>query len=1054
MFKRFTALSIKAKLLFSIIPLLFALILVRQYVLLSTLNDNLSMELEERLNHSNELVYSLVTETFTSSLKNYLMGMVDDAVFSLEAVFSAYHRGVIPLETAMRNLRQGLSVREIGESGYFFVLDSEGTVIYHPFDEYEGSNFSSFDFIQNQLEIQEGYLEYSWQNPNESEPQRKAMYTRYFSQMDWIIGITAYRDEFSDIIDFEQIQNSLFKEGTGPDSYFIIQNDGEILLHPTLSGQNIHELKRLSGMIPILEAFKKTRDASGSMDLDLTNPKNGLPSSIRLHYSWIPEYEWVIVSLLPVDDFYKPLNDLNLIITISDLILIIMVSGVLAILLTLILRPLKEFTSGLLKREEFKNTDFRQQGDEVKIASKVFQYYTNQIGMDKIELKKAVEENRLLAEFPYRIKQPVIRINRDCFCNFMNEQARNDLYPFEVGQNISMLLGEEKKGFLSDRVHRPVEMQIMGKPYEIRSTSIPEHKDRYLHFFDLTSVKRLMTLQSVWHHVFDSSIEGITITDEKGNVERINRSFTKITGFEEKDILGKSIKLLKSQRQDKSFFKKMWDSLLETGHWEGKIWNRKRNGEIYLEWLSISGFIDSRTGLQKYMAIFHDISEMYEKEQELEFVHTHDILTKLPSRGLFYDRLNQMVSSSKRTRENCAVIILDLHKFSRINEYIGMTGGDSVLVELSRRLKDSLRLEDTVARLGSDHFGLLLPRLNSNEQSIDIITRLQESLSDSIIIEGKTIKPVVNMGISLYPTDGETAEVLISKANIALNKTKQIKPGRYNFYDSNTQSELSSWAEYEESLKMALEKREFVLQYQPKVKLYNGDLDGFEALIRWDRGEAGFISPGWFIPKLEENGMIVEVGNWIIEEVCSFINKMSGRFPRDFKVGINISAKQFINRGFLDEVSRITKNNGVDPRFIDFEITENIAATEVSKAIETIQKLRNMGFSISIDDFGTGYSSLKYLKELKFNTLKIDKSFVDPLPGDEKSLSIVRSIIDLAKNLGKKIVVEGVETEEQAQLFKALRCDILQGYFFSKPLNEEDALKLASEMADQIKPIV
>ncbi|MBB6481494.1 EAL domain-containing protein [Spirochaeta isovalerica] len=1054
MLRKFANLSIKTKLLLTIIPLLLSLILLRQVFLLRNINNTLSNELESRLNQSNELIYNLVDETFTGSLRNYLRGMIDDAVFSFEAVFKAYLRGSIPFETAMKNLSQGLSNRVVGDSGYFFVMDNQGKIIYHPFEEYIGADFSSLDFIAEQLKVREGYREYVWQNPDEDAPSEKAMYTKSFDTMNWIIGIAAYKEEFPDIIDFEHMGEGLFNKGSGADSFFILNADGEVLLHPTLAGQNIADIGRFRGMMKIFSDYRDDKVLSGSMDLGIADPDTGKNTRFRLSYSWIPVFDWVIVSAMSIDDFYKPLRDLNFIFIFFDFLLLLLVAGSLSILFSFVLKPLKDFTSDLLEQEEFRNKHFRGKGDEVAIASEVFQLYAEQIKSDKIKLKEAVEENRLLADFPYQVKQPVIRFNKDYICNFMNKQAQKELYPLHTGQDILTFLDVESIESLSETDRKPLEKQILGRLYEIRSTSIPQHNDCYLHFYDVTTKRRLSTLQSVWHHVFDTSIEGITITDEKGNVERINRSFTLITGFEEKDILGKSVNMLKSHRQDEKFYKDMWNSLIETGHWEGKIWNRKSNGEIYLEWLSISGFIDNRTGLQKYMAIFHDISEMYEKEQELEFMYTHDILTKLPSRGLFYDRLTQMVSSSKRTQETCAVIILDLHKFSRINEYIGMTGGDTVLVEMSKKLKVTLRQEDTIARLGADHFGLLLPRLNSNEQIIDIITRLQENLSESISAGGKIVKPVLNLGISLYPNDGETAEVLISKANIALEKTKKQKPGHFNFFDSTTQSELSSWAEYEESLKMALEKGEFVLHYQPKVSFESGDLDGFEALIRWNRGEGGFISPGWFIPKLEENGMIVDVGYWIIEEVCAFINKMSAKFSRDFKVGINISAKQFINSTFLSDVFSITESNRIDPRLVDLEITENIAATEVTKAIETIQRLRERGFSISIDDFGTGYSSLKYLKELQFTTLKIDKSFVDPLPGDDKSLSIVRSIIDLAKNLDKKIVVEGVETEDQARLFKELQCDILQGYYFSKPLSEEDALQLAGEMDKQIKPIV
>lgn len=1046
---KFSNMSIKLKLLLTILPLLMALLLIREMVVISNLDDELSIELDSRLNESNELVYNLLNQTFSNSLKNYLRGRVDDAVYSFEAVFSAYKRGAIPIETAMSNLKRGLSARKIGESGYFFVLDEKGVVVFHPIDEYIGRDFSSEDFIARQLEIKEGYGEYVWQNANESVPFPKAMYTKPFPLMGWLIGIVAYRKDFENIIDFEKMKETLLKNGeSGNSTYSILNNRKEVLLQTTSAEESLIDFSQLEITNTIIEEYESNGKDKGVFPFTFKGKE------YRLSYSWIPDFDWVIISARSLDKFYKPISDLRFLFYITDFLLLIVVATAIYVLISYILKPLERFTNELFDSEILKNADLVRKGDELQIASNVFNYYTDKINQDKIESKKIADENRLMAEFPNRIEQPVLRIDDNYFCNYMNIQARKDLYPFQINENILDFLGEDFENVLIDPKIKSIEKQLLGLSYRITVTSIPDHSEKYLHFFDLTFMRKLSTLQSVWDNVFDTSIEGITITDDQGYVERINASFTKITGYEEKDIIGEPVNRLKSRKQDRSFFTDMWNSLIETGQWKGKIWNRKKNGEIYLEWLSISSFVDSRTGLRKYMAIFHDISEVYEKEQEIEFIYTHDILTKLPGRRLFYDRLDQMLYSSIRTKDTCAVIILDINKFSRINEYLGMKGGDAVLVKLSTRLTESLRQEDTIARLGSDHYGLLLPRLTSNENSLDIISRLQKTLQEPLFVAEKTVKPVVNMGISLFPNDGETAEILISKANTALEKSKKIKPGIFQFFDSKMQQEISKWIEFEEALKVALDNKEFVLHYQPKVSFETGDLDGFEALIRWNRGEVGLISPGWFIPKLEENGLIVEVGNWIIEGVCCFINKLLKVYERDFKVGINISAKQFINADFLDNLRNTIERNNIEPRFIDLEITENIAATEISTAISTIGKLRDQGYSISIDDFGTGYSSLKYLKDLDFTTLKIDKSFVDPLPGDKKSLSIVKSIIDLAKNLDKNIVVEGVESKEQAVLFKEMECDVLQGFYFSRPLTESDALALASSINVDIQPLI
>jgi len=1049
-FKNF---SIRGKLLIPLISLLLGMFIIRELFVLNNTKHRLTSELDAGLQATDSLYNSLIHHVFRESLKHYLRGRAEDAIYSFEAVFNAYKRGSIPLDTAMRNINQGLISRKVGSSGYYFVMDLEGKIIFHPISENIGKDFSSYAFIQKQLENYGGYSEYQWSNPGDSIPREKAMYTQYFPLMDWIIAVTAYKEEFVDLLDMEQLGQDLFyPESTQEDIYFIINSNGEILFHPELNGYNVKDREEGNVFQPVLHSYLVENRNTGTYDYSEMGP-SGEEIRRRLHFSWLPEFDFAVVSSIAIDNIYQPVRDLFLMYITIDVIFIILVSILIIMLTNNILRPLRQLTATLIDSPVLSDFNWGPTRDELKIVNITFEHYVDQLDKDKANLKRIAEENQLLAKFPSEMKLPVLRVNKELVCCFLNDSALRQLYPLKLGQNLASYFEPQEIFGIPETEQIAIEKVFMGNFYRIFLTDIPGSEEKYLHFYNLTSEKKLTTLESIWHHVFDSSIEGITITDEKGTVERINKSFTQITGYSEQDILGKSTNLLKSMRHDESFYQSMWQKLLNEDHWEGEIWNRKKSGEIYIEWLSISAYYDSQTGLKKYMAIFHDISEIYNHRQELEFANSHDLLTRLPNRSLFTDRLQQAISMSKRNNSSIAVAVLDIYRFKSINENMGLEFGDLVLKSISQNLEDLLREGDTVARLGSDDFGLLLTELSHNNQSVEIISRIQKSLEAPLRIDGKTIKPVFNIGISLFPHDGANAERLIAFANAALNKAKLEKPGTYSFFDNEYNAQFKNRFELEEALKNSLEKGEFLLHYQPKVSLQTGELEGFEALIRWNKNKEIMVSPMDFIPILEENGLIVEVGYWVIEEVCKFICSIKNRFSKPFRTGINISAKQFNDPEFLDGLLIILEKYNVKPEFIDLEITENIAINGIEQTIKTLKQLRGLGFSISIDDFGTGYSSLKYFKDLSFDYLKIDKSFVDPLPGDKASLAIVKSIVTMAKNLNKKIVVEGIEKREQGILFYELKCDQLQGYYFSKPLNEEKALDLAEKMNSQTTPL-
>ncbi|MDA3850101.1 MAG: EAL domain-containing protein [Spirochaetaceae bacterium] len=633
---------------------------------------------------------------------------------------------------------------------------------------------------------------------------------------------------------------------------------------------------------------------------------------------------------------------------------------------------------------------------------------------------------------------------------FLNQAAQEQIFDLMVdhGSYIETNI-LEKMGELEDMEGR-FNLAMGDKSYQIVVTPMQQSSELFLHFHDLTMEYSYQTLQSIWENVFDSTLEGFAVTDDQGIIEEINSSFSRITGYSKEEVIGLETKLLRSDRHDHQFFENMWNQLHEMGHWQGEVWNRKKDGEVYQEWLSISSFHNRQSDETKYVAIFHDITDIRQKEEELNHIIHHDILTDLPNRNSFYEEL----STALHTRDSntiLAVIILDLDNFTMIYNYLGSALGDDFLQYLSEVFKSVTRVDDIVARLGSAEFAICIRSIENFVVCQRMINRLQDKLDNSVELAGHSLTPFINIGISLCPKDGDTPELLIRRARLAMQHGRQIRKGSHLYFEPSMEKNQLDRFDADISLKAALKNNEFVMEYQPLSSFIDGVIHGFEALIRWDRPSKGRISPTQFIPVLEENGMILEVGEWILKEVCQFISQLRMIDPFPFKIGVNISARQFASANFVDRLLYICETYKVPSHFIDLEITENIAALDLEGVIDTLSSLRKYGFSISIDDFGTGYSSLSYLKELPFDILKIDRSFIAPIEEKGTSLAIVRSVVTLAKSLGKKTVAEGVETKMQSRICREEGCDILQGFLYSVPLSIEDALDFVKIKSKDLK---
>lgn len=537
--------------------------------------------------------------------------------------------------------------------------------------------------------------------------------------------------------------------------------------------------------------------------------------------------------------------------------------------------------------------------------------------------------------------------------------------------------------------------------------------------------------------VLENTIEGITITDHQGVIQKVNPAFTAITGYKEEEALGKTPRILKSDKHDDAFYEKMWNALLTNGSWCGEIWNRRKNGDAYPEWLSINSIKDAYGKITHYVAIFHDISEVKQGEEKLKYQAHHDTLTGLPNRQLFNDRLEMAIAFAKRHLQRVAVLFIDLDNFKNVNDTMGHYVGDILLQHVAEILKSCIRTEDTVARLGGDEFMIILQDIESENNAVETARRILGEFSRPIHIQENEFFINASIGITIYPDDGDDVLTIVKNADLAMYRVKETGKNSYQLFTKTMNEKVQHRVNLERELRKAMHDNEFEVHYQPKVSLKTGKITSSEALIRWNK-DGRLIPPMDFIPVAEEAGHIVNIGKYVLRKACEDTMKWHKMGFKDLSVAVNLSARQFRDENLTENVYAILKETGLPPQNLELEITENIVMEDIQTSIIYMAKLVEHGIKISIDDFGTGYSSLSYLKKFPISILKIDRSFIKDIPEDTDDIAIAKSIISLAKALNLQVVAEGVETEEQMNFCGEHECDEIQGYYFSKPVNFED----------------
>jgi diguanylate cyclase (GGDEF)-like protein/PAS domain S-box-containing protein len=534
--------------------------------------------------------------------------------------------------------------------------------------------------------------------------------------------------------------------------------------------------------------------------------------------------------------------------------------------------------------------------------------------------------------------------------------------------------------------------------------------------------------------VFESTLEGILITDRTGVIQSVNPAFTRITGYSAAESIGKTPSILNSGKQSPEFYQHLWHSLERDGQWQGEVVNRRKNGLLYTEHLSISGIHNAEGLCEHYVAVFSDITQRKLAEERLHFLANHDALTGLPNRTLFLERLQRALDRAEEDSSHLALFFVDLDRFKLINDTLGHRAGDELLLRIADDLRAVLPPHATVARLSGDEFTVLLENIVSIDQAASRAQAILDELASETELRGEELYVTASIGISLYPEDGRSAEPLLANADAAMYRAKERGRNTFQFYTADLNARATERLKLEYALHRALSQSEFELWYQPKVELANGRLHGAEALLRWRHPELGLVSPAVFIPIAEESSLMAGIGEWVLNTACSDVRRWveAGLFAG--RMAVNLSGRQFKFANIAEQVQGILQRSGLDSRWLELEVTESVAMDEERGMVEVLKQLRTLGLQLAIDDFGTGYSSLSYLKRLPVQVLKIDQSFVAGLPGNADDGAITSAIVSIAKSLGLKVVAEGVETVEQQQFLAGLGCEYGQGYLFGKPM--------------------
>ncbi len=533
---------------------------------------------------------------------------------------------------------------------------------------------------------------------------------------------------------------------------------------------------------------------------------------------------------------------------------------------------------------------------------------------------------------------------------------------------------------------------------------------------------------------FAATNEGILVTDAHNAIIDVNRALCHISGYEREELLGQTPALFNSGRHDAHFYNQLWQSLQSCGHWQGELWSRRKNGEVYPQWININAVYDEDNKLTHYVSVAADTSLLRESEQKLTRLSLHDSLTDLPNRSLFKQHLERTLKN-RPEGSKVAVLIMDMDRFKHINDCLGHAAGDQLLLQVAARLNANISAPDTVARIGGDEFAVLVRSVAHAPDAEQVAQHIVGMMEAPFELNGRHYFTTTSIGIALAPDHGSDSEALLKHADMALYQVKGSGRNNYALYQPELTASVEEWITLEPALRTALEQQQFELYYQPQMNMTGEHILGAEALLRWQHPELGRVSPARFLPIAEEIGLMPKLGAWVLEEACAQLARWRTEGLGDsFRLAVNLSSAQLNRNDLPGQVRRLLRKYRLPPAALELEILESFAMEYEQQTVRILQELADLGTSLALDDFGTGYSSLSYLKKLPVHKVKIDQSLVRDIPQDSNDEAIARAVIALSHSLNLRVCAEGVETEQQKALLAAEQCDQLQGYLFSRPV--------------------
>ncbi len=550
---------------------------------------------------------------------------------------------------------------------------------------------------------------------------------------------------------------------------------------------------------------------------------------------------------------------------------------------------------------------------------------------------------------------------------------------------------------------------------------------------------------AVMHKLFENVSEGIMITDCRKRICHVNPAFEFVTGYTREEVIGNAPTILQSGMHGPHFYREMWEQILAEGSWQGEIWNRRKTGDVYPEWLTISEVRDEAGNVTNYCGIFSDLSERRHVETQLEQTIAMDSLTSVSNRHNYIERMQTLLAASSALTQAVkhAVYVIDIDRFKQFNDTFGHSKGDYILETVANRLKTLIKNKDIIARYGGDEFVITLTNITSMEEARAFADVILDIIRQPLPIEETEVFLNASIGIALYPHDGTTTEQLLHNADKAMTYIKATGRGGYEFYFDDLRTDVKRRIVLDAELRKAIDQKDFTLNYQPKVCAMTGQILGVEALVRWHNDKLGFVPPNEFIDHAEETGLIIPLSDVIFEMACEGYNALK-RAGRQMPIAVNVSSIHFEQPDFIASLTRILDAHEVSAQNLEIEVTERTVMNDASETVDKLVRLKKLGFKLAIDDFGTGYSSLSYLIKFPLDYLKIDRSFIQQITTLDEKQAVVDAIIQMSHRLNMKVIAEGVEQDKQVELLRSMGCDIIQGYYYSKPLPLDELIEFLS----------